>query len=123
MRNSVRTSFAVFWASWADVLPIILDLFPDIGNRFFDSLADVSVCYSGQSSFISCLKVSSSYFYKHVWIDIPSWDMIRAGVRPPVPEPSDVDVGEWAHGWQFHGSNALELYKRRNLFLRLAFPL
>ena len=28
--------------------------------------------------------------------------------RPPAPEPDELSLGEWAHGWQYHASNTLE---------------
>ena len=38
----------------------------------------------------------------------PSWSDVLAGVRPPEIADSDRDRGEWAHGWQYYASTALE---------------
>ncbi len=32
------------------------------------------------------------------------------GGRPDAPQPDAVDVGEWAHGWQYYASTAREQY-------------
>ena len=38
----------------------------------------------------------------------PTWQNIADGQRPPQPEVGEADFGEWPHGWQYHGSQALE---------------
>ena len=40
--------------------------------------------------------------------DRPFWDSLVRGLRPPQPEIVDIDVGVFAHGWQFYASSTLE---------------
>eukprot|EP00959_Pyramimonas_sp_CCMP1952_P224218 4688369-Pyramimonas_sp.AAC.1 len=45
------------------------------------------------------------------WANRPTWHDIATGLRPPEPpDPMDtpLSLGEWAHGWQFHASDALK---------------
>ena len=72
-----------------------MDRFPEIGIRFIDALNDAGV----RSPDVSVsLRFSASYLAQHGWTDLPSWDMLKVGVRSPEPNSIDVDSGEWPHG-------------------------
>ena len=98
LRDSQRTSHAAFWASWADTLPIIFARYPGIGHTIFDALSGTSIRNS-DASFARALRESAAFLQYRGWRDLPSWEAIKDGVRPPVPDALDVDCGEWQHGW------------------------
>ena len=50
----------------------------------------------------------------------PSWRELRGGVRPP--QPSGIELGEWQHGWQYHGSSSLEYYFRESVVFAQSCP-
>ena len=56
------------------------------------------------------------------WTERPTWNDIANGLRPPrPPDPMEdpLTLGEWAHGWQFHASNALERAAHQRLLQEL----
>ena len=56
------------------------------------------------------------------WTSRPSWHALFHGARPPEPEPAELALGEWAHGWQYYASNALETAEFDALLSALAYP-
>ena len=93
-----------------------------VGNCILDTLNQVSASNNQSIFFAGELIRAANHLYNRDWVDLPSWDMIKEGARPPEPDPLDLSDGEWSHGWQFHASNALEYYERNSLLLRLSFP-
>ena len=49
------------------------------------------------------------------WASRPTWADLAAGLRPPTPEPTEAELGEWQHGWQYHASNAAEKREHASL--------
>lgn len=43
------------------------------------------------------------------WTWRPPWAALTAGQRPPDPDPDELSLGEWPHGWQYHTSNFIEI--------------
>ena len=56
------------------------------------------------------------------WQERPLWVDLAAGLRPPEPPQDESTLGEWQHGWQFHGSNAMERKAFAQLLQELAWP-
>ena len=54
------------------------------------------------------------------WASRPTWADLAAGLRPPTPEPTEAELGEWLHGWQYHASNAAEKREHASLMRALA---
>ena len=42
--------------------------------------------------------------------DLPAWEALEAGLRPP--KPTITDSGEWAHGWQYYAAFRFEINHR-----------
>ena len=42
------------------------------------------------------------------WTSLPSWVDLAAGLRAPASDPTETELNEWRHGWQYHASNSLE---------------
>ena len=56
------------------------------------------------------------------WTSRPTWAELAAGRRPPQPEPEEISLGEWQHGWQYHACNAIEHRAFQELLADLALP-
>ena len=56
------------------------------------------------------------------WTQRPDWSSLANGMRAPQPLEDGLSLGEWAHGWQFHASDALEKHAYNNLLRSLALP-
>ena len=56
------------------------------------------------------------------WTTRPTWLDLAAGARPWIPEQDETTLGEWIHGWQYHGSWNLEQAEARDLERTLALP-
>ena len=56
------------------------------------------------------------------WASRPTWVDLGNGLRPPQLEADALSLGEWAHGWQYHASNALETTEFEALVVSLALP-
>eukprot|EP00973_Karenia_brevis_P075787 10529256-Karenia_brevis.AAC.1 len=56
------------------------------------------------------------------WASRPPWVALKNGMRPPQPEPDEISLGEWAHGWQYHACNAIETSEFCSLLRALALP-
>lgn len=132
LRDSVRTSKAAYWASWADSLGVIQNRYPAVSasicaafSSFLLTQASIpNVLREAELAGAECEAtvttgshpLPGSSFYR------PSWDALAAGSRPPPPEPDELALGEWAHGWQYHASNVLEKSVFRQLQPALALP-
>ena len=48
--------------------------------------------------------------------DRPTWQALANGARPQSPPAeTEVEPGEWQHGWQFHAASPLEQQEHNNL--------
>jgi len=119
LRDSVRTSSAAYWASWADSLEVINARFPLVGRRIAVALASLpdnapNVLLEAERAGQECDRCG--------WRERPTWAGLLAGQRPPTPEPDELSLGEWQHGWQYHASNAHEKFAFAQLLADLALP-
>ena len=124
LRNSVRTSPAAYWASWADSIGVIQSRFPLIGNRILGVFAEISATgqhanaprslWEAEGAGAAC--VAEGFSWR------PTWLALAHGQRPPEPERDELSLGEWAHGWQYHASNQLEKAAFSKLLRELALP-
>ena len=44
------------------------------------------------------------------WADVPSWELVEQGARPPDRPDAIAEPGEWRHGWQHCASRARSLF-------------
>ena len=107
LRNSGRIAPAAYWGSWADCISVLLDRFPLLVSTHFNSLNNDAPQILGIECLDSLQKTRIDL--RDVgWNDIPTWNSLIAGERPPVPDPDNLCLGEWQHGWQYHGTYFLE---------------
>ena len=71
LRDSNRILFAAFWASWADSLPIIIERFPNIGNRILHLITDRSLSSSSLPPFASAIRFCAQHLSDRKWLSIP----------------------------------------------------
>ena len=112
LRSARRTSHAAYWASWADVLPELIQRFPDTGNQILHRLTDIETTPPyGEMAGIRCLRNAEQGGRLSVaagWQDRPNWRDLATGTGPPITNPTDVSLGEHKHGWQYHATAPLE---------------
>ena len=124
LRNSLRTSSAAYWASWADCLKGICDRFPAIGARVLHRLNVTQAAPDPNITTFQCIQdveLAGRWCDARGWEERPSWIDLAAGLRPPTPPPEELHLGEWQHGWQYHASNAAERWEFNELLQALAF--
>ena len=106
LRDAVRTSTAAYFASFADILPSLQSRYPQILahiRNYLQASPDTrSQTVTNLDELESCRNRLLTY------LDLPDWDALIQGARPPVAEPDEIDPGQWQHGWQFHTSNIIE---------------
>ena len=105
MRCSARTAPAAYWAAWADTLPTLRERFP---RKIAELVADLEFSYEGRH----CLQevLGAGRLLQAEGFEQPSWPALAEGARPEQPNPSELDPGEWRHGWQYFASTAREVY-------------
>ena len=92
---------SVFWASWADALPIIGERNPEIATMALRSVEGEPP----QQGCLAELQQATSRLDREGFWWRPTWQALFGGARPPeniVGEPS-----EWRHGW--HSGHLLSL--------------
>ena len=105
MRDSVRTSPAAYWASWADSFPALAQRFPRFGADVLAALESAEA--RGPAPACVTSAVGAAHAIQDAGFSSrPSWSDLLAGVQPERPDQRD--PGEWAHGWQYHASHVLE---------------
>ena len=110
LRNSTRTSNAAYWASWADALQGICQRFPAVGNRVLLHLTTLQTAVYPAAA-PRCLlqaEYAGTWCESQGWAQRLTWADVAAGMRPPTPDPTTTELGEWRHGWQYYTSNAAE---------------
>ena len=111
LRNSVRTSPAAYWASWADSLPTLHRRFPLFAARVGGALmADPGD--GSQLDDIPCL-AELSRARQTLLRDcpaLPTWAEVIGGATPTelMEDADEIMPGEWSGGWQYVASNKLE---------------
>ena len=95
--SACRKAPGAYWASWADALPTFQDRPPAIAQSVSDQLE-----FEETMGCVGSLQHAAEAQDRSGFVGRPSWEQLRAGVRPPpdtVAEP-----GDWQHGWQYCAS-------------------
>lgn len=126
LRNSSRVSHAAYWASWADSIKDIVERYPVAGNEVLTRLTALQSLDGDQQHTGAACLVTAELVGKQcselgfTWR--PLWADLAAGVRPPETATDEHTLGEWSHGWQFHGSDGAERDELALLKQVLALP-
>ena len=114
MRSSELLSPAAYWAAWADVLPIIAERAPELGERVLQELESGAPSVPCVQQVVAADAVVTGPNFRAK----PTWRELVAGARPPERlEDYDGEPGMWPHGWQFHASLELVLRHREQVVL------
>eukprot|EP00973_Karenia_brevis_P000395 56750-Karenia_brevis.AAC.1 len=107
LRSATRHRHAAYWASWVDVLHMIRQRSDNVAAQFVAELAR-GLAAGAQSirEAAACRELLLSEELQ----ECPTWQQAAQGVRPPTPE--EAELGEWAHGWQYYGSDARDKWAR-----------
>ena len=112
LRDSVRTSPAAYWASWADVLPKLCQRFPGLNNLVVARLLQQEAG-EGTNEDVHCLaelhKARETIAAETGLL--PTWSSIVQGVTAPElsqdeDDPEDADPADHQKGWQFKVASA-----------------
>ena len=126
LRSARRTAQAAFWAAWADALPMLHSRVPEHAYQWSEALemAQANVAHvellKQLPSGLQEAELARRQLVAEGYRDCPTWEDIRAGVRPQNPDIRDRAPGEWCRGWQFFASRVrdnhyLEFEVRPNL--------
>ena len=108
LKCAARTAPAAYWAAWADVLPTLQQRFPEKAAEY------VTVLDTGLEDRQCFTEVLAAAQLLHrEGFQPPTYRDLADGAKPPNPDPSKVDPGEWRHGWQYFASSAREEHHRR----------
>ena len=122
LRDSTRVSHAAYWSSWADCVSVLQNRFLETSARI---LASLNRCEKQGHAVPFCIQaaVEAGRHCEEVgWDAKPAWQELHNGLRPPQPDQNESCLGEWAHGWQFHASSAVENAEFEALLVTLALP-
>ena len=108
-RSAERMVPAAFWASWADLLPMIADRLPQVAAHVVGALTNGEV----PTGCLGELKDAAAQLDRAGFMLRPDWAALRDGARPPLV--SSAEPGEWQHGW-----HASEHQFRETMVLSLA---
>ena len=124
LRNSTRTAHAAYWASWADSLQGLCQRYPGIGSRMLRHLTTVQAATfpAAAPRCILQAELSGTFCEASGWDSRPGWADLAAGLRPPQPDMTQAELGEWRHGWQFHAGDGIERHAQSELKQLLALP-
>ena len=111
LRNSARTAVAAYWASLADTLHPLADRFPRLAELICHSLEHPQAAPPS----LQAAEEAGRLLDRAGMRDRPSWRSLLLGQRPMQEETRTPELGEWRHGWQFSGSDALEQQEYRHL--------
>ena len=107
--SASRISPAAYWSSWADALHMVSQRLPEVANDIVTQLTrEPEGC-------LADLQGAARHLDRCGFVGRPSWEALKAGARPPVPEVSE--PGEWLHGWQHHASSFSEYHHRETMVL------
>ena len=107
LRSAVRTSESAYWASWADCLPMIEEMHPEVATEFVTRLeAGVETPCLGAAA-TAAWNLAGTHGFEPA-----SWTPLALGARPPPREPDDYEPGAQRLGWQHEASSRVELQFR-----------
>ena len=111
LRSATRTALAAYWASWADILPIMKQRCPILAARFLAELES----NNGPTSCLMAAKEARSTLERVGYKECPTWLEIWNGVRPE--QMTIKDPGEWSYGWQYFAAAHGDQYVRDGVLL------
>ena len=114
LRNAERTSPPAYWASWADCLSMLRARHPDVAALCVDQMQNPR----GPPS-LEAAQTAAGHLSGVEGFQVPSWEDLAHGLRPPELEPDDFEPGGCRGGWQHEGSTRVERQYRRSLMARL----
>ena len=117
LRDASRTSQPAFWASWADCLSMVNDRHPDVATMMVRQLSGVDDC---ESPSLQAAPRAAQESTGVEGFEVPSWEALVRGARPPPHEVDDYEPGEARHGWQHEAASRVERLFRIHLMERLA---
>ena len=110
LRSALRMAPAVFWASWADALPMLQQRLPELTRQVLHVLEGPAFGCLGE------LQEATERLDRCGFVVRPNWEALRRGLRPRPPVAA-VEPGEWQHGWQYYASSSLEHHYRETVVL------
>jgi hypothetical protein len=119
LRSSTRIAPCAYWASWADSLPVLAQRIPTFASNFRSSMVALAAQGDAQPQntikALPSLHAAAQVLAAEGFVNIPTWNALLQGRRPPQEDPDDLEPGEWRKGWQFHASNAREQHALHSL--------
>ena len=113
LRNVQRTRSTAYWASWADVIPMIRLRHPEVADHIVLSLSRGLGGFHLEGAF------ESRALLLRAGIDAPEWGDVDRGQRPRC-RPDDEFPGFSRQGWQnFASSQMEEAFFQHNVVPRL----
>ena len=113
LRSALRTAPAAWWASWADTLPMIRARHPEVAERLYQQLQGNRVATPSVAAVQEAQRHLAEKGYQ-----CPEWDLVWNGARPD--QGSELEPGEWKHGWQYYAASRLETEFRAGAVLSSA---
>ena len=117
LRHFNALSQALYWSSWADVLPTLHERYPALAADVLRHLLTPAAARAPHHS-LDRLDLARQSLLE-AGLELPSWLDLSNGAVPQAPlrrDPEEhADPGEWAHGWQFFTSSALQTQRRQAL--------
>jgi hypothetical protein len=116
LRSARRTASAAFWAAWADALPMLHRRVPYHAHHWSKALeyAQANIAHveflQQLPSGLREAELARRQLVAEGFSECPTWEDIRAGVRPENPDPKDRAPGEWCRGWQFFASRVRDTH-------------
>ena len=102
------TRHSAFWASWADSLSMIKARHPVVAERIIGSLNNARPAGP-------CIRSAALAAFQLMGVEgfeVPSWEALADGLRPPSREPEDTEPGGFRHGWQHEAASRVEKHHR-----------
>ena len=106
LRSAVRTGPAAYWASLADVLPMLQQRCPEMARKLEQELGKG---FAGTAKGLVAATAAKATLTAEGY-DCPTWEQVLRGERPSKAE--NPELGEYCHGWQCHASSRRETYHR-----------
>ena len=111
LRSAFRLRQAAHWASWGDCLEMIRDRCPLVFDRMMRSLTS----RRGEQPLSIEAARQSAQSLQTAGFEVPKWEDLAEGLRPPVPPMEDGDIYQPKHGWQHLSSKCTDTSSRARL--------
>ena len=99
-------TFAAFWASWANCLPMVYARHPDVAIQLALHLEGSP--HTHCLSEVAAIPVTLS----GVGLEVPTWRELMLGARAPPREPDDYEPGSQRAGWQHEAASRVDRHFR-----------